>query len=45
MAVQQSVDFALPWGWHVTIFHPFEWTLLAIVVILACVAAARLISR
>jgi hypothetical protein len=42
----RSIDLALPWwGWHVTIFHPLEWGLLAIVLILVCVVAAQLFPR
>lgn len=35
-----SIDLALPGGWHVTLFDPWMWVILAAVVLLLLVAAA-----
>ncbi|MGH9408448.1 MAG: hypothetical protein ACRD1V_03250 [Vicinamibacterales bacterium] len=32
----RSVDFALPGGWHATIFHPWGTLAIALIVLVAC---------
>jgi len=32
----QTMDFALPGGWHVTLFHPWGLLTIALMLIVAC---------
>ena len=40
--MRQTIDFALGGGWHVTLFHPWAWLTLAVVVLLLAGAVVKL---